>query len=165
MKAKTAPLPPVVTTEGTLKTDWSELIKYLIDLALPRSDDIPSCPAKLGQLLSICAEFTEIQPVIRERATTLALQKTEIPGWVLVHRDSNRYVEERQVLEVCRSCQLTNLPNLVTTLVRQLGNVSETKFNQLCESAGLLAPLEGAVKHSGQTVFLRRNATQQNQTP
>ena len=146
-----------MTIEATLKTDWPELIKYLIDLALPRSDDILSCPAKLGFLLTICAELAEIEAVVRERATILAMQKTEIPGWTLVHRDSNRYVGEQDVLEVCLTCRLTNLPDLVTTLVRQLGNVSEAKFKELCESAGLLAPPEGAVKQSGPTVFLRRN--------
>jgi hypothetical protein len=147
-----------MTNQVTLEMDWPELMKRLIELVLPRSDDILRSPAKLGELLNVCAEFAEIEPVIRERASTLAMQKKEILGWTLVHRDGNRDVEARHILELCLHCSLANLQRLMTDLAMQLGNVSETKYRLLCESAGL-QPANDAVKHSGATVFLRRIAT------
>ena len=150
-----------MTNEATLEMDWPELIKRLIELVLPRSDDILGSPAKLGELLNICTEFAEIEPVIRERASTLAMQKKEIPGWTLVHRDGNRYVEAQRLIELGLHCPLAKLQSLVTNLAMQLGNISEAKYRLLCESAGL-QPANGAVKHSGATVFLRRNSTTNN---
>jgi len=140
--------------EATLEVDWPEPIKRLIDFVLPQSDDILRLPAKLGELLNICAEFAEIEPVIRERASTLAMQKKEIPGWTMVHRDGNRYVEAHHIVELFLCCLLANLQRLMTDLAMQLGNVSETRYRLLCQSAGL-QPADDAVKHSGATVFLR----------
>jgi hypothetical protein len=151
-----------MTNEATLEMDWPELIKRLIELVLPRSDDILSSPVKLGELLNLCAEFAEIEPVIRERASTLAMQKKEIPKWTLVHRDGNRYVEAHHMVELCLHCSLANLQRLMTDLAMQLGNVSDTKYRLLCESAGL-QPANDAVKHGGATIFLRRNSTTNNQ--
>ena len=119
--------------------------------------DVLDSPAKLGELLTICAQFAEIEPIIRERATTLALQKKEIPGWTLVHRDGNRYVEAFRLIDLGLHCPLSNLQKLLTTFAAELGNVSETKYQRLCESADL-APEADAVKQSGATVFLRRNS-------
>jgi hypothetical protein len=145
----------------TLSIDWPELIKRLIELVLPRSDDILSSPAKLGNLLNICTKFAEIEPIIRERASALAMQKKEIPGWTLVHRDGNRYVEGQRLIELCLHCPLAKLQSLMAGLAMQLGNVSETNYQLLCESAGL-QPANDAVKHSGATVFLRRNPITNN---
>jgi hypothetical protein len=113
-----------MTNEATLEIAWPELIKRLIELILPRSDNIFSSPAKLGSLLTICREFAEIEPVVRERASTLAMQKHEIPGWTVVHRDGNRYVEKEGIIELILGCPLSRLQELLTTLVLQLGNVS-----------------------------------------
>jgi hypothetical protein len=145
-----------MTNQATLEMDWPELIKRLIELILPRSDDILNSPAKLGELLTICTELAEIEPVIRERASTLALQKKEIPGWTLVHRDGNRYVEAQRLIELCLRCPFSKLQELVTMLAMQVGNVSETKYQLLCESVGL-QPTNDAVKQAGATVFLRRS--------
>jgi hypothetical protein len=145
-----------MTNQATLYVDWPELIKRLIELILPRSDDILDSPGKLGELLSICTQFVEIEPVIPGRASTLALQKKEIPGWTLIRRDGNRYVEAERIIELCLQCSVTNLQKLLTTLAMQLGNVSEHRYQGLCESAGL-QPLKEAIKQSGATVHLRRD--------
>jgi hypothetical protein len=147
-----------MTDQATLGIDWPELIKELIELIGPRSDDILSSLAKLSELLSICAEFAEIEPIVRERATTLAMQKKEVPGWTLVHRDGNRYVEAQRIIELGQHCPVSNLQRLLTTLAMQLGNVSETKYQLLCESAGLVPQTE-TIQQAGATVFLRRNST------
>ena len=118
--------------------------------------DILSSPAELGELLTICTQFAEIEPIVRERATTLAMQHKEIPGWTLVHRDGNRYVEAFRLIDLGLHCPLSNLQKLLTTFAGELGNVSEIKYQRLCESAGL-APEAEAVQQSGATVFLRRN--------
>jgi hypothetical protein len=145
-----------MTNETILEMDWPELIKRLIEVILPRSDDILSSPTKLGSLLTICREFAEIEPIIREQATTLALQKREIGGWVLVHREGNHYVETPHVIELCLHCPVFNLQKLLTTLAMQAEHISERKYQALCESAGL-QPDKEAIKQSGATVFLRRN--------
>jgi hypothetical protein len=133
-----------MTNEFTLEMDWPELIKKLFELVLPQSDDILRSPAKLGDLLNICAEFAEIDPVIGERAGTLAMQ----------NRDGNRYVEAHHIVELCLCCPLANLQRLMTDLAMQLGNVSETRYRLSCQSDGL-QPANDAVKHSDATVFLR----------
>jgi hypothetical protein len=150
-----------MTSQATLEMDWPELIKQLIELVVPQSDDILSSAAKLGSLLTICSEFAEIEPVVRERAATVAMQRKEIPGWVLVHRDGNRYVEAQQLIELCLHCPVSNLQKLLTTLAIQLGNVSETKYQLLCESAGLVSQTE-TIQQASATVFLRRNPTTNN---
>jgi hypothetical protein len=139
-----------------LNVDWRDLIGRQLNLLVPRSEDILCSGAKLGELLAICAIFAELEPIVRERATTLAMQKKEIPGWTLVHRDGNRYVEAERLIELCSHCPLANLPALITELATQLDNVSETRYERLCESAGL-SPQSDAVKQTGATVFLRRN--------
>jgi hypothetical protein len=89
-----------MTNNATLSIDWPALIKRLLELIVPRSDDIMDSPAKLGSLLTICTEFAEIEPIVRERAATLALQKHEIPGWILVRRDGNCYVVTEHLLKL-----------------------------------------------------------------
>jgi hypothetical protein len=150
-----------MTNQATLEMDWPELIRRLLELILPQSDDILSSPAKLGSLLTICMQLAEIEPVVRERATTLALQRKDIVGWTLVHREGNQYVEAQRIIELCLHCPLTKLQSLVTDLAMQFGNVSQTKYQLLCESAGL-APAPDAVKQTGATVFLRREAATTN---
>jgi hypothetical protein len=140
-----------------LSIDWPKLIKQMLEIIIPSSDDIMDCPSKLGSLLTICAELVEIEPVVRERAATLALQKREIPGWILVHRDGYGYVDTQRIIDLCRQCPVACLEKLLTTLAMQLGNISAHKYQELCESAGLEGSPE-AVRHSGATVFLRRHS-------
>jgi hypothetical protein len=137
--------------------DWPELIRNLLELIIPRSDDILESPAKLGSLLTICVQLAEIEPVVRERAATLALQKHDIPGFTLVHKDGNRYVEAQRVIELCLHCPVSNLQKLLTTLAMQAGSTSLHRYQELCESAGLASAAD-AVKQTGATVHLRRNA-------
>jgi hypothetical protein len=141
----------------TLQIDWPEVIGALLAVVLPRSDDILSSPAKLGSLLTICMQLADIEPIVRERATTFALQKKEIPGWTIVHRDGNRYVESADLLKLALGCPVARLEGFLSALVKYLGNVSEAKYQTLCESVGL-APQAEAIQQSGATVHLRRNA-------
>jgi hypothetical protein len=142
----------------TLSIDWPQVIGALLAVVLPHSDDVLSNPAKLGTLLTVCAQLAQLEPVVRERATTLALQRSgEIPGWTLVRRDGSRYVEAQRIVELCLHCPLSNLQKLVTALAMQQGNVSERKYQELCESAGLATDSE-AVRQTGAIVFLRRNS-------
>jgi hypothetical protein len=147
-----------MSDSATLQIDWLQVIGDLLAVVLLRSDDILSSPAKLGSLLSICMQLAQIEPVVRERATTLALQKHDIPGWTIVHRDGSHYVEAHRVIELCLHCPVSNLQKLLTTLAMQTGHTSQRKYTELCESAGL-APAPDAVKQSGATVFLRRNSS------
>src|SRR5215469_7573732 len=114
-----------MTDSQKLEIDWPVLVHRLIDLALPRSDDILDSPAKLGELLTVCTEFAEIEPIVRERAATLAMQKKDIVGWTLVHRDGNRYVEAQRIIELCLHCPVSNLQKLLTIMAMQAGNTSE----------------------------------------
>jgi len=149
------------SNQAILNVDWPELIKRLIELILPRSDDIMDSPAKLGELLSLWTQVAVIEPVIRERATALAMAKKEVAGWTLVHRDGNRYVEAQRVIELCLHCPVSHLQKLLTTLAMQAGNTSERRYQELCESAGAAQQPE-AVQQTGATVFLRRNPQPQN---
>lgn len=142
--------------------DWRDLIGRQLDLLVSRSDDILQSPAKLGELLSICTIFAQLEPIVRERATALATQKKEIPGWTLVHRDGNSYVEATHISELGRTCPLENLQSFVNALATTLGHVSQAKYERLC-SAARLEPQPGAIKQSGATVFLRRNSHGENQ--
>lgn len=149
-------------TLSSLDIDWRDLIGRQLDLLVSRSDDILSSPTKLGELLSICTIFAELEPIVRERATALATQKKEIPGWTLVHRDGNSYVEAVLISELGRTCPLENLQSFVNALVTTLGHVSQAKYERLCADARL-EPQPGAIKQSGATVFLRRYPRGENQ--
>jgi hypothetical protein len=145
-----------MTTDAILEIDFADLIKRLVDLITPRSDDVLTSPAKLGELLSISTELAELEPVIREKATDLAMAKKEVLGWVLVHRDGNHYVAYGDVVKLALHCPVIYLPNFVTVLATQLGNISGLKYRTLCETAGLEVN-PAVIKQSGATVFLRRN--------
>ena len=121
------------------------------------SIDILNSPAKLGELLTICTTFAELEAIIREQATTLAMQKHEIPGYTLVHKGGSRYVEAGQIIELGLRCPVSNLQNMLAALATQLGNVGEAKYGQLCEAAGI-SPQPDAVKQCGAKVFLRRDS-------
>ena len=140
-----------------LNLDWPDLIKRLIDLVLPRSDDILTSPTKLGEMLSICTQLAEIEPLVREIATTSAMQKRNILGWTLVHRDGNRYVESSCVRRLLLECPADQLPMLLEAVAKMLGNIGETKWHPLCAAIALLNAVE-AVQETGATVFLRRHA-------
>jgi hypothetical protein len=137
--------------------DWQRLMTDLVSLLIPRSDDLSTSPVKLGVLLEICAELSALEPLVRERAISLAMRKIEIPGWTLVHREANAYVESAIVLQLVRACPSQQLPALAAALATQLGNIGETKYQALCQAAKI-SPQGNAVKRYGTTVFLRKNA-------
>jgi hypothetical protein len=142
---------------STLSIDWLQLISELLAVVLPESDDILSSPVKLGSLLRICTEFAEIEPIVREQAITLALQKHDIPGFALVHRDGSRFVEAEHLLKLALGCPVTRLEAFLSALVKQLGSVSAAKYQTLCEATGL-TPDTDVIRQAGATVFLRRNS-------
>lgn len=142
----------------SLDIDWQDIMVRLIEVVLPRCDDIMDSPVKLGALLAICVELKELEEPLRQRAETLALQRGEIPGWTLVRQDSKSYVETDDVIEFLLSCSVLQLPPVLTTLAKQIGHLSGPKFIVLCEAAGLLEPPADSIKSTGAKVFLRRNS-------
>jgi hypothetical protein len=145
-----------MTTAAIPEIDFADLIKRLVDLVTPRSDDIFTSAAKLGELLSICVELAELEPVIRQKATALALAKKDVAGWTVVHRDGNSYVAYEDIVKLALRCPVIYLQNFVTVLATQLGNSSELKYRTLCETARI-EPDQEVIKQTGATVFLRRN--------
>ena len=149
MDRETAPHPPTIP-------DWPDVVHRFIDLVLPTASDILSSPAKLGELLSICAIMAAIEPKAREIATALALGDKEILGWTLVRREGSRYVESYHVRELLLECPAAQLPALLEAVAKALGNIGETKWNALCAAVGRLDTGQ-AVYQCGTTVFLRAN--------
>ena len=146
-KKAAPPSPPII--------DWPELVHRLIDLVLPTAGDVFSSPAKLGELLSICAVLSGIEPRAREIATAMALSdKKEIPGWTLVRREGSRDVEAAHVQKLLLECPAVQLPTLLEAVAKALGNVGETKWNALRAAIGRLDS-DQAVYQCGTTVFLR----------
>ena len=150
MDRETAPHPiPII--------DWPDLVHRFIDLVLPTASDILSSPAKLGELLSICAIMAAIEPKAREIATELALtDKREIPGWTLVRREGSRYVDASHVRQLLLKRPAAQLLALLEVVAKALGNVGETKWNALAAAVGRLDTGQ-AVYQCGTTVFLRIN--------
>ena len=142
----TSPSPP----------DWSELLHRFVDLVILTADDVFSSPSKLGELLTICAVFIELEPEVRKTAAALALQQKEILGWTLVRHEGNRYVEAAHVRELLLECPAGQLPALLEAVAKALGNVGETKWNALCTAIGRRDSDE-AIYQCGTTVFLRAN--------
>jgi hypothetical protein len=137
-------------------TDWQRVLTALVSLTVPRSDDIANSPAKIGVLLEVIDLFAKLEPVVRERAISLAMQKTKIPGWSAVHKDPNSYVSSTDIADLAMRCPFGKLPAFVSLLVTQLGNVSEARYRALCDAAGI-EPVEEKIKQSGVTLFLRRS--------
>ena len=54
-------------------------------------------PIQLGIFLELAQTIIELEPRAREAAITLALAGKEIPGWSLVRREGNRFVESTHV--------------------------------------------------------------------
>ena len=54
---------------------------------------ILSDPTQLGIFLELAETIAELEPRAREVAIKLALAGQEIPGWSLVRREGNRFVD------------------------------------------------------------------------
>ena len=83
-------------------------------------------PIRLGIFLELAQTIIELEPRAREAAITLALRGKEIPGWSLVRREGNRFVESAHVHELLLQCSTSRLPALLEIVAKTLGNVSET---------------------------------------
>jgi hypothetical protein len=116
-----------------------------------------SDPEQLGAFLELAETIKELEPRAREAAITLGIQGTEIPGWSVVRREGNRFVDGMHVRELLQECSVKHLPALSEAVARILGNVSENRWQKLCEAAGRL-DADQAVSQAGATAFLRRRS-------
>ena len=95
-----------------------------------------SDPSQLGIFLELSETIIELEPRTREAAITLALRGKEIPGWSLVRREGNRFVESGHVHELLLQCSTSRLPALLEIVAKTLGNVSENRWQMLCAATG-----------------------------
>ena len=114
-----------------------------------------SDPTQLGIFLELAETIAELEPRAREAAIKLALTGQEIPGWVLVRREGNRFVEGAHVRELLLECPAKHLPAFLEVIAKILGNLSENRWQTLCDTVGRL-DADKAVSQCGTTVFLRK---------
>jgi hypothetical protein len=122
-------------------------------------DSLLTSPSRLGSFLSLCKLMVELEEEARHAAIALAMREITIPGWTLVRREGNAYVEAGAVLELLQRCPINSLTALLPTISSALGSLSEQRYIAFCEAAGI-APDPDAIKHQGATVFLRQNSNQ-----
>jgi hypothetical protein len=116
---------------------------------------ILSDSTQLGIFLELAETIAELEPQAREAAIKLALAGQEIPGWSLVRREGNRFVDSVYVEELLLECSAKQLPALLKVVAKIVGNVSEARWESLCNTVGRLDADE-AVSHCGATAFLRK---------
>ena len=119
-------------------------------------------PIRLGVFFELAQTIIELEPRAREAAIKLALAGQEIPGWSLVRREGNRFVDSTHVRELLLECPAKQLPVLLEGVAKIVGNISETRWQTLCNTIGRL-DAEEAVSHCGATAFLRRSQGNNNQ--
>jgi hypothetical protein len=122
-----------------------------------------SNPEQLGAFLELAETIKELEPRAREAAITLGLQGTEIPGWSVVRKEGNRFVDSVHVQELLSECPVNQLPALLTVVAKTLGNLGEKRWAMLCEAAGYKEG-ERALSQAGATAFLRRRSSEGNHT-
>ena len=123
-----------------------------------------SDPIQVGALLDLGAILKDLEPRLQETAITMGLQGISIPGWNVVRREGNRYVESVHVHDLLLGCPAQRLQGLLEAVSKALGNVSESRWQILCEAAGKEG--EGAaVSQAGAKAFLRRAQENQNHQP
>jgi hypothetical protein len=116
-------------------------------------------PDRLGAFLDLTELIEELAPRAKEAAEKLGLTGVEIPGWEVVRREGNRFVDSVHVQELLSECSVHQLPALLETIAKALGNISEHRWQTLCEAVGRLDG-DKAVSQCGATVFLRKKGTQ-----
>jgi hypothetical protein len=119
---------------------------------------ILSDPEQLGAFLDLALMIAEHQPRAQDAAERLGLSGKEIPGKVVVRREGNRFVESARVRELLLECPAYRLPALMEVIAKMLGNVSEGRWQTLCEAAGRPDADKG-VSQCGTTVFLRKQGS------
>jgi hypothetical protein len=82
----------------------------------------------------------------------------------LVRKEGNRFVDSAHVRELLLECPANQLPALLEAISKALGNISENRWQRLCEAAGRLDG-ERAVSQAGTTAFLRKKAAGNNNQP
>ena len=90
-------------------------------------------PIRLGIFLELAQTIIELEPRAREAAITLALRGKEIPGWSLVRREGNQFVESAHVHQLLRQCPTSRLPALLEIVAKILGNAGENRWQMRCE--------------------------------
>ena len=118
-------------------------------------------PSQLGIFLELAETIAELEHRAREAAITFALAGQEIPGWSLVRREVNRFVESTHVRELLLECPAKQLPVLLEAVAKIVGNISESRWQTLCSTIGRLDADE-AVFQCGTTAFLRRHGSNHN---
>lgn len=109
-------------------------------------------PDKLGQFLKACAVVDDF----RERAKKVALERLktggEVPGWRLVTRKGNEFVNSETVEQHLR--ELGSEP-----VLSAYGNMTANKFRRLWEERiGSSKPFpEEAVKHAAPSTYLKQS--------
>jgi hypothetical protein len=116
-------------------------------------------PARLGPFLSLCKLIAELEEEARHAAIALAMREVPIPGWTLVRKNGNAYVEDAAVLVLLQRCPINSLTSLLPVISHALGNVSEQRYTAFCQAAGI-TPDPDIVKHAGATALLRQNSNQ-----
>lgn len=119
---------------------------------------ILSDPEQLGAFLDLAQMITELEPRARDAAEKLCLSGQEIPGWVLVRKEGNRFVDTAYVRELLQECPTRDLPALLEVIAKLLGNLGENRWQTLCEALGRLDG-DKAVTQCGTKVFLRKQGT------
>jgi hypothetical protein len=140
---------------------WCELAHKVIDLLTPSVSDIWSSPAKLTILLDICRSLTEIGKEAETVGINQALQNKELPGYSLVRRERNGYVEALAIQSLLESLAIKDFFKVLPEILAWSDNVSEKRYRELCELLGR-EPDKTAIKQSTNSVFLRRNPQPSN---
>ena len=122
-------------------------------------ESILADPARLGIFLQFAETIAELEPRAREAAIKLAFAAQEIPGWRVVRKEGNRFVETVHVRELLQGCPAEHLQALLEVIAKMLGNISETRWQTLCNAIERL-DADKAISQCGTTAFLRKQGNQ-----
>jgi hypothetical protein len=115
-------------------------------------------PDRLGAFLDLCELIEELEPRAKEAAEKLGLSGVEVPGWEVVRREGNRFVENVHVRKLLSECSVHQLPALLEAVSKALGSLSESRWQTLCDAVGRL-DADKAVSQCGAKVFLRKKGS------
>jgi hypothetical protein len=93
-----------------------------------------SDPIQLGALLDQGAILKDLEPRLQETAITMGLQGVEIPGWIVVRKEGNKYVEASYVRDLLLESPAQRLQGLLEAVSKAPGQ---------CERISLAKPLSG----------------------
>ena len=113
-----------------------------------------SDPNQLRIFLELAETIAELEPQAREAPIKLAPTGQEIPGWMLVRREGNRFVDSVHVEELLLECSAKQLPALLKVVAKIVGNLSEARWESLCNT---VARLDGDRRFLMRSNSFRRN--------